>query len=288
MLNSRTMKLAVGLSAAVVMSHAPADAATITLRIAVAPNFANAANEIAASFAGYYSVGSGLTYSVGISVEDDASFQAEIAAAGTTGAYDLYLGSSHQAIQNLTTSNASLVLSTFNYAKDVLELYSPSIDVTGGLPYPLTTTFVMPNPATDNIGMMAADVLANGPWQIPESAIPGGFVATGGSSNTTYSAIKRGKFPYGFVGRSQICTYSDGTFNFIAGSYHADYGPPQGARPPTPLHLTAATLVSTTRTADQNTALANLVAFITGTADTTGVTTTQGLDLIQSHCFDLP
>jgi molybdate transport system substrate-binding protein len=289
-LSNRIKKLAVGLTAAFMMSHAPAHAAP-TLKIAVAPNFAVAANNLAAAFAAYYSRNFHLTYSVALVVKSDAQIQADIIAGGTTPPYDLYLGSSPEAIVslalNLTSAEqqAGLIASAFIYAKDGLDLYSPSIDVTGGLPYPLTTNFVMPSPATDNYGVAAALVLGLGPWHIPVTSIPGGYVQTEPTVGTSYAALKLNLYPYGFVARSQICRYSNGTYTYPAGSYHYEYtGPIVQA----PLLLTGVTLANTARTATQNTALANLAAYLTGTADSTGVTTTQGQTLIQSYCFALP
>jgi molybdate transport system substrate-binding protein len=287
-LNSTIRKLAVALSAAFMMSHAPANAQT--LKVAAAPNFANTANELLGAFAAYYSIVFNTSYSAGLVVKSDASIQADIIAGGTTGSYDLYLASSPEAIATLAINLANagqtgVISSTFIYAEDALELYSPSVDVTGGLPYPLTTNFVMPDPTSDNYGVAAALLLALGPWHILPTNIPGGYVNVGGSVGTTYAAITAGTYPYGFVGRSQVCQYSNGVYTYPAGSYHHEYS---SAIEQAPLLLTAVTLASSTRTTAQNTALANLVAFIQGAADSNGNTTAIGQNVIQSYCFGLP
>jgi molybdate transport system substrate-binding protein len=281
-LNSTKMKLAAGLSAAFALSYSPADAQTIS--IAVAPSFGKTANDLAGAFSSYYGLNFGVSYNISIQIEDDADVQSEIEAGGTSGPYDLYLASGAVPVANLAINAPSLVSSAFIYAKDALDLYSPTIDVTGGLPFPLTTNFVMPDPNSDTYGQSAAGVLLVGPWHIPPSAIPGGHVFTSPSVGTTYSLIKVGAFPYGFVARSQICRSSSGIRTYVAGSYHKEYGVSNGA---IPIVLTAATIAKT-RTTAQNTVLSNFIAFMTGAADSNGVTTTFGTGIIQGYCFDLP
>jgi molybdate transport system substrate-binding protein len=281
-LNSRMKMLAVGLTAAFAMSYSPADAQTIS--IAVAPSFGKTANDLAGAFSSYYGLNFGVSYNISLQIEDDADIQSDIIAGGTSGPYDLYLASGAVQAASLAINAPSLVSSAFIYAKDVLDLYSPTVDVTGGLPFPLTTKFVMPDPAVDVYGQSAAGVLAFGPWHILPTAIPGGFVSTSPSVGTTYSLVKVGAFPYGFVARSQICRSNSGVKTYTAGSYHHEYGLSNGALP---IVLTAATIAKT-RTTDQNTVLSNFIAFMTGTADSNGVTTTFGTGIIQGYCFDLP
>jgi molybdate transport system substrate-binding protein len=278
--------LAVGLSAAVAMICAPARAAT-SITVAVAPNFARTANDIIASFESYYLLTFGVSYTVGIVVKSDSLIQSDIEAGGTTGPYDLYLASSVDSVLPLAVNDPSIISGAFLYAVDHLDLYSPTIDVTGGLPFPLTTNFVTPDPINDNYGQAAAEVLAIGPWHILPTSIPGGFVFTEPTAGTTYSAIRKGLFPYGFVGRSQICRFDGGTFNYPAGSFHAEYGPAQGLLVPTPLQLTGLE-IARTRTTDQATELSNFVAFLTASNDSNGVASTLGTNIIQSYCFDLP
>jgi molybdate transport system substrate-binding protein len=276
--------LAVGLSAAFAMICAPADAA---ITIAVAPSFARTANDLVASFESYYLLNFGVSYSIGVVVKSDSLIQSDIIAGGTTGPYDLYLASSVDSVVPLAINDSSVISGAFLYAIDGLDLYSPTIDVTSGLPFPLTTNFVMPDPINDNYGQAAAEVLAAGPWHILPTSIPGGFVFTEPTAGTTYSAIRKGLFPYGFVGRSQICRFDGGTFNYPAGSYHLEYGPAQGLLVPTPLYLTGLT-IARNGTTDQATELSNFIAFMTASADSNGNTTTLGTNIIQSYCFNLP
>jgi molybdate transport system substrate-binding protein len=283
-LKNRMKMVAVGLSAATAMICAPAHAAT-KITVAVAESFSKAAVNIVASFESYYLLNFGVTYNVGIVIESDAQIQSDIEAGGTTGPYDMYLASSVDSVAPLVVKDPSVISGTFLYAVDGLDLYSPTIDVTGGLPFPLTTNFVVPAPATDTYGQAAAEVLALGPWHISPTAIPGGFVSTEPSAGTTYSVLRKGLFPYGFVGRSQICSLQSGTQIYPPGSFHHEYT--SSVAIPTPLYLTGLTL-SRGGTTDQATEVSNLIAFLTGSADSNGNTTTLGTSIIQGYCLDLP
>jgi molybdate transport system substrate-binding protein len=287
MSNSRMKTLAFGLSAALVMIYSPADAAT-TIKIAVAPSFAKTANDIVGAFQSYYLATNGLSYSVVLTVKTAQQIEADIIAGGTTGPYDLFLSSSKNEPHDLARNHASLVTgASFNFARDVLELYSTSVDVTGGLPSPLTADFVIPDPTQDNYGAAAAQILASPPWNIPTSSIPGGFVFTRSNVGATYAAVKKGTFGYGFVAKSQICQFANGVHTYPAGSYHDEYKPDDEAHPYAPQHLTGIE-IALTRTTDQATELANFVSFLTGAADSFGVASSIGTSLIQGYCFRLP
>jgi molybdate transport system substrate-binding protein len=97
----------------------------------------------------------------------------------------------------------------FAFAVDSLVLYSPSIDVTAGLKNPLTTEFLIPDPDKDNYGEAVAQILASPPWNIPDSAIPGGYVVALPSASVVYAALRfGGRQPFGFVAGSQICKFA--------------------------------------------------------------------------------
>jgi molybdate transport system substrate-binding protein len=278
-------KLALSLTAAFAVTYSPAYAAS-TIKVAVAPSFAKAANDIIGAFGNYYYTNYGLSYNVSLFIEDASQIEADIIAGGTTGPFDLFLSSSVDEPYYLQNHYPSLVSGApFNYARDRLDLYSPSVDVTGGLPYPLTTNFVIPDPTNDTYGAAAAQILASSPWNIPASSIPGGYVFTQPTVGQTYSVIKKGLYSYGFVAKSQICRYVAGTYIYPTGSYHLEYAP-NGAHPYTPQHLNGIA-IALTRTTDQQTELANFIAYLTGTADSYGVTNTGGTSIIQSYCFAL-
>jgi molybdate transport system substrate-binding protein len=285
--NSRMKKLALSLSAAITAMYSPAHAQSI--RVAVAPSFSSTANDIVAAFGNYYYTNYSLSYGVTLIIKGASEIEADIIAGGNTGPYDLFLSSSIVEPYYLQNNYPTLVSgSSFNYARDVLELYSPSVDVTGGLPYPLTTNFVIPSPTNDTYGAAAAQILASPPWNIPSSSIPGGYVFTEPTVGTTYSVIKKGLYPYGFVAKSQICRYVDGGYIYPANSYYLEYKPNDRAHPYTPLHLNGIALALTARTTAAETELANFISFLTGTADSYGVTNTIGTSIIQSYCFRLP
>jgi molybdate transport system substrate-binding protein len=280
-------KLALSLTAACAVMYSPAHAAT-TIKIAVAPSFASAASDIIAAFGNYYYTNYGITYNVSLFVRGASYLEADIIAGGTTGPYDLFLSSSVDEPYDLQNNYPTLVSgSPFNYARDRLDLYSPSVDVTGGLPSPLTTNFVIPSPTNDTYGAAAAQILSSSPWNISSSSIPGGYVFTKPNVGQTLSSINRGAFSYGFVAKSQICRSVSGSETYPDGSYHLEYAPQSNSHPYTPLHLNGIA-IALTRTTDQATELSNFIAFLTGTADSYGFTNTTGTDIIQSYCFRLP
>src|SRR5215831_13225812 len=158
--------LAVGLSAALTMIYAPAQAAS-TIRIGIASSFSTAASDIIGSFQAYYFANYGLTYNVAFAVDTAQQIEADIIAGGTTGPYDLFLSSSVKEPRQLANQHASLVSgSLFHYARDRIDLFSFTTDVTGGLPNPPTTDFVIPDPTQDVYGAAAAELLGSPPWHI--------------------------------------------------------------------------------------------------------------------------
>lgn len=285
MLNSRMKKLAVGLSTALAMIHAPAQAAS-AIKVAVASSFATAASDIIGSFQAYYFATYGLTYNVAFTIDTAQQIEADIIAGGTTGPYDLFLSSSVKEPRDLANHYASLVSgSLFHYARDRIDLYSLTTDVTGGLPNHLTTDFVIPDPTQDVYGAAAAQILAGPPWNIPTASIPTGHVFTRPDAGSTLSAIKKKTYAYGFVAKSQICRSASGVETYPAGSYHKEYRARRDGY--TPIRL-GGIAIALTRTTDQQAELADFIAFVTGTADTHGVVVPTGPAVIQSYCFRLP
>jgi molybdate transport system substrate-binding protein len=276
-------KLALSLSAAtVLMAYSPADAASI--RVAVAPNFFKAANEIATAFNAYYLLTHGASYSVSVVSKSSSLIKTDIIAGGATGPYDLFLSSGPADPLDLYINYSSLVGTPFDYAIDTLEVYSPTIDTSGGLPYPLTADFVMPDPTVDNYGQMAALVLALGPWHILPNQIPGGHVFTASTVDASFALVQAGNYGYGFVAQSQICSYANSTYTYLPGYYHA-YSLP--AYVPTLLNLTAVQ-VNRTRTTAAATELSDFIAYLQGATSSFGDAPTRGTDLIQKYCFQLP
>jgi molybdate transport system substrate-binding protein len=194
----------------------------------------------------------------------------------------------------------------FPVAIDSLELFSFSVDISAGLPFPPTTTFVMPYPATDNFGAAAAEVISQWPWRIeasqipaPLTTIPGSFVATKETEGVTFAALTSGSYPYGFIPRLEVCTFATGATpegppTYYPGSFHHEYSP-FGRHPYNPELVTVTAIkLAKNRTADQEQALNNYVAFLTGTKDTFGNTNTLsdgytfGQDAMRNYCLKIP
>jgi molybdate transport system substrate-binding protein len=285
-LNNRIRTLAAGMTAALMMMCASAYAQSSSIRVAVSPSFAKAAGDIAAAFTSYFLLNHGVTYNVSVLVSSDSLIESTIIAGGATGPYDIFLAGSPEAPLDLYVNYTSLVGTPFDYAIDTLEIYSPSVDVTGGLPFPLTTNFIMPNPSTDPYGQEVALLLAFGPWHIPPDQIPGGQVFTTATAGTSLALINLGRYAYGFVGKSQICTLSGGVENYPPGSYHHAYAVPVFV--PTLLNLTAVPINRTTRTAAASTELSDFIAFLQGGTSSFGDAPTGGTTVIQNYCFALP
>jgi molybdate transport system substrate-binding protein len=286
MIDVKVKKLSLYAATALALACMPANAATITIKVGVDSAFATTAGDLISAFQSYYRA-YGYTYSVVMTASSSATLESDIVAGGATGPYDLFLSGGKKEAQDLVKNYPSLVVGTpFKYAKDFLALYSPSVDVSAGLPYPLTTDFVLPDPTSDVYGAAASEVLAASPWSV--TTIPSGHAVTRADAGTVFAAIDGGSFPYGFLANSQICSLDDtGKFSYPVGTYSYLYKPNNDSYPSDKLVLKGVT-IALTRTADQETELANFIAFLTGAADAAANATTRGVDVILSHCFKIP
>ncbi len=288
MLNNVTKWLALGLGAALAaMWPLPTDAQIV---IAAARGFGPAASEIVRAFGFYYGPHRDLNNrgNVTVIVKDAATIESDITSNPLT--YDLFLSTSRDEPEDLAKNNGSLVAGQpFAFAVDAVDLFSPSIDITAGLKSPLTTEFLIPDPDNDNYGEAVAQILASPPWNIPDSAIPGGYVVALPNASTVYAALRFGKHPFGFVARSQICKFANGAFSYPPGSYHREYKPGDPAHPYDAELVTLTGIkLSRSRTSDQDTELRNFISFLTGTEDAYGDVPTDGTRIIQSYCFSPP
>lgn len=282
MLKTKMQTLALGLAAAIATGVPAAEAATANIRVAVAESFGVTANELAAAFQAYYSH-YGNTYTVSVISAPAQALEEDIIAGG---AYDLFLSSSKKEPHDLVHNHPSLVVGTpFKYAKDFLALYSKTVNIKDGVPYPLTADFVIPDPTADVFGEAAAEVLSSSPWYINPTTIPTGHVFTAPGAASSLSAVENGAYAYGFVAKSQICgEASDGTQTYPAGTYHHIYKPNDDDHPSEKLVLKGIE-IARTRSADQETELSNFIAFLKGDVDSFGNTTTIGTGVITGHCF---
>ncbi|WOJ91281.1 substrate-binding domain-containing protein [Methylocapsa polymorpha] len=279
MFSSKMKKLIFGASIALQAMCSSAYAAA-NIKIGVAANFSNTLNAIISSFQNYYN-GSGYTFTV--TVDSTTNLKNAIIAGGTTGPYDLFLSADFAAPQALYTSyNSFVVGSPFPYAIGSLELYSGpvnTVNISAGLPSPLTTDFVIADPTKAPYGLAASQVLASSPWNI--TTIPSGHVFTRPNINSTYSAVQAGTYAYGFVAKSAICQYTGGSEHYISGTYHHEYLYNDASHPYNQIKQYGIE-IALTRTTDQNTELTNFVNFLTG------VGTSLGTAKIQQYCYILP
>jgi hypothetical protein len=295
MLKSRMKKLALGLSATLAMMWSPADAQNVRIVIASGEAFANQTNDIVGSIQAYYFTIHNLSYDAPIVVADPATMEADIIAG--TFHPDILIVAGPKQVEDLWRHHRELVVGEpFAVAVDSLELYSTTTDISAGLPFPLTTQIVIPYPPDDNYGVAAAEILEQRPWRIPTSSLPlpfastTGLVATRPSAGITWAAVKFGRFPYGFVAKSRVCSQPTlGTDTFEDGSFHHEYKPFSRRHPYDPELVTVfAIKLANIRTADQEAELTNFIAFMTATKDSFGNTNISGTNIIQQACFKLP
>lgn len=281
MFKMRMKQLTLGLSASVALMCSDARATTINIKVAVASSFGNAASDLASAFQAYYGA-YGLTYTISLSIASAQTLEADIIGGG---AFDLFLSSSKKEPKDLADNYPSLVVGTpFKYAKDFLALYSKSVDIGAGLPYPLTTDFVIPDPTKDVYGEAAAEVLSSYPWYIDPATFPSGHAFTKRNVGASFAAVDIGLYSYGFLAKSQICFNGASGQTFPAGSYHHIYKPNNEDHPSEKLVLKGIKIAHT-RTTDQETELSNFVAFLTGGVDSNSNTTLIGKNVIEGYCF---
>jgi molybdate transport system substrate-binding protein len=280
-----TLKASIGLFISATCSSV-LYAQAITIKVAAASTFAIPAINLVPAFQVYYSK-LGLNYNVVMNVNTPQNLQGQIIAGGNKGPYDLFLSSDPKEPDNLRRNYPHLVVGNpFPYAEDSLVLYSRSVDISKGLPYPLTAKFVVPVPTASNYGEATAQVLASPPWRIPPSQIPGGFVFTRSDAGTSLAAVNATNYPYGFVAKSGVCgKKTNGPETYPKGSYHYEYKADSKEHPYKKLVMAGIKIAVAGRTNDQEIELANFVAFVTGTPDTRGRITTVGKRVIENYCL---
>jgi molybdate transport system substrate-binding protein len=294
MVKGSMKKLAVGLTAAAAIGSAPAKAQAV-LQIASETAFSLPASDFGFSFEAFYFFTQNIDYSFGLSVSTGSDLEAGI----ISGAYhfDLLFSATPEIPEDLARRYPHLVVGRpFTVAIDSLAYWSPSLNVSAGLPFPLTTQIGIPDPSFDNFGAAATEVLASWPWRIAPWSIPNNLVSIWGDVGVSLAAIEGGYIPSGFVARSQVCQYTPatGAYSLPNGGYYHDYEP-FGRHPYNPGLVTVTAIrIANSRTAQQEQALANYVAFLTGTKDTFGNTNidadgfTFGQDAIRAYCLKIP
>jgi molybdate transport system substrate-binding protein len=246
--------------------------AVTTINVAVAANFSGTMSALVATFKVLYP-GTNVTFT------SDSSAVLQTAIINHTATYDLFLSADYARPQTLYTTYPTLVIgSPFLYAVGSLELWSPTVNISSGLPNPLATNIVIADPTKAPYGLAASQVLASSPWLI--TTIPSGYVFTSPNIGTTYSAIKNGTYAYGFIAQSSICTYKNGVQTFSPG-YHHSYLYNDASHPYSRIMQYGIIVNNTGRTPAQNTELTNFINFLKGVGSTTGT------GIVQSFCYQL-
>jgi molybdate transport system substrate-binding protein len=201
-----------------------------TIKIAVAANFYATLGTIVQNFK---NANPGNT----IIVTPDSSgvLYNTIVANNGVNTYDLFLSADKKRPDDLISLHPTLVVpgTEWLYAVGELEFWSPSINVSSGVVYPLTQNLVLADPSKAPYGTAAATVLntiSGGVIKYPPLAgttYPNGapFVNTRPNITSTDQAISStGSIKEGFVNQSYICTQSGGTKNFgKLGGFHHTY-----------------------------------------------------------------
>jgi hypothetical protein len=250
----------------------PTRAATIT--VAVTPIAAGAVTDLVSDFLAEFS-SSG--YAVSVIVIPDADAKSAIVA-GAAPVPDLFLAQSYLAPLELAGRYPRLVSgNVFPYAKDVLVLYSSAgknVDISAGLPPRASLQrFSLPDPATkDPYGVAAVQVLKD----TYRYAKARGLTLEVADAASSYAAVQFLDPPYGFTGKSQICTAVAGVEEFEPGSFRHEYDLRDSD---TPLDLVLAGVkIARERAAEDEAELTAFVRYLTGA----------GRVNFTQHCFKLP
>ncbi|HEY0233698.1 MAG TPA: molybdate ABC transporter substrate-binding protein [Afipia sp.] len=285
MLSGKLKNMTLGLTAVLLISSSLASQAQ-TISVGVAANFADPLADIILAFQAAYG---GTT--VNMTSKSTGALQADIIAGGTSGPYDLFLAANQTSPQYLVTSYSSLVTPypsgnyPFHYTTGSLVLWSGNINpvnIDSGLPNPLTTNFVIADPANAPYGYAAMQVLNTAPWSLgltPTSSYPVGYVHTATNIDTTFAAVAAGTYPYGFVAKSQVCS-NDGSGEVWSGSHHHEYLYNDASHPYDQLVQYGVAINRSARTAPQTAVLQNFINYLLSNADAKAI--------IESYCYTFP
>jgi molybdate transport system substrate-binding protein len=251
--------------------------ATTTINVAVAANFGNTIIDIISQFKNTYP-------GVDVHYFTDSSANLQTQIINHTVAYDLFLSADKTRPQQLATTYPTLVIgSPFLYAVGELELWSPSYDISAGLPAPLAADIVLADPNKAPYGTAAAQVLSSSPWSVTWPANPypvagTAHIFTKSNITQTYGAIKGNTYAYGFIHQSAICKVPvPGGAKVFSSGYHHTY--PYNVAPTHNRIEQYAIKVVNTRTTAQETELTNFINFLQ--------TDPVGTGIVLSYCYSL-
>jgi len=248
-------------------------AQAVNINVAVAANFTNTMNSLIGAFKlAFPSKG----YTVTFASDSSAVLQSRIISHSV--AYDLFLSADQTRPQQLLTNYPTLVTGPiFLYAVGELELWSPTNNVSAGLPSPLTTNIAIADPAKAPYGAAAAQVLASSPWSIAPPFTAANHVILRPNIGLTYTDIKNGVYAYGFIHQSAICKLVNGVKTFNSGFHHTyPYNDP--AHPHNRILQYGIKVVNSARTAAQNTELTDFLNFLA---------TPTAQNIVKSSCYAL-
>jgi molybdate transport system substrate-binding protein len=276
MMSSVKLKgLALSAVAIASLAASRADAAT-TINVAVAANFTATMNALIAAFK-VVNPGTNITFT------SDSSSVLQNQIINGARKYDLFLSADKTRPQQLYATYPALITGLpFKYAVGELELWSPKVNISAGLPATLTQDVVLANPATAPYGTAAAQVLSAKPWQIPWPSSPYPPVGTAhvfvkNNISTTYTSVKNGTFPMGFIAQSSICRVVNGVKRFNSGFHHTY--PYNVAPKHSRIEQYAIMLKNFSRTTAQSNLMRDFVRFMR--------TSPVGKSIITSYCYSL-
>lgn len=261
------------LSALSIATLATNSAQAVNINVAVAANFTNTMNSLIGAFKLKYPTSG---YTVTFSSDSSAVLQNRIISHSV--AYDLFLSADQARPQQLLTNNPTLVTGPiFLYAVGELELWSPTNNISAGLPAPLITNIAIADPSKAPYGAAAAQVLASAPWRITPPFSAANHVILRPNIGLTYTDIKNRVYAYGFIHQSAICKLVNGVKTFTSGFHHT-YPWNDTAHPHSKILQYGIKVVNSARTAAQNTELTNFVNFLA---------TPTAQNIVKSSCYAL-
>jgi molybdate transport system substrate-binding protein len=270
-------KLAVGVSAALLMSYSFAAHATTTISVGVAANFAGALAAVISNFEADYP-----SYSVTYTSASTGTLTTNIINGGGSGPYDLFLAADTSAPAYLVNHYSTYVVgSSFHYAQGYLTLWSSTkneINVSSGLPSSFTS-LIIGDPSSGSYGYnvpyghAAAQVLYN----VYGISLPYSGISTASSIGATYSDVDSGSYQMGFVAKSQTGTCGTGAYTPNADTYtYYNYAP--GSTTYDAI-IQDGIKIAKTRTSDQETELTTFVSYLSNSSSQ---------NVIESLCYTIP
>jgi molybdate transport system substrate-binding protein len=314
MLSKKLTTAAVGISAALSMTGAPAAHAAKLFEIGVAANFGNAVQDVITDFLNAYN----LSGTIGTKIDSTANLKTCILTLSTAtnfttncpvGAYDLFLSADESTPVGLPTTVEMVYTGTtpatqtpFFYAQGSIVLYSTSTDISAGLPSTFTVPFVIADPSKAPYGFAAMTVLNTPPWSLaltsgmtypPTTTGQASFVHTAPNIGSTYNdVVAPGGYAYGFVAKSYVCTASsNGTQNFTTVGFHHEYLF-NSTTNPYPEIVQYGLSIEQGQTATKKAMVVSFAQFLQGNPPnfpaTSPVPSTQGVADILSFCYTTP